>query len=287
MSKKYLFGVKYLVLYDLTTFIPKGIFEVIGGVEVGREIEQLFLTGGHKDSPYAVEAGEPSNSLTATIKEYPDFAFSAFENAELTQITSETLGFVDTIANKKGTSVVSATVGIASVAIKTGEGDDIPSGFIVIKAKTADTVTVYHCGDLASGRVPIVDELPVLADDVTIPGTGGTVDLTGYGITITGGSGVIAMTVGDTAYFDCRPANTATTKIKVGKDSGVAYYGVLLVYPRNSAKEQAIVRFPNVAVVGMGFAANTREFSEFEQPMTPLIDDTEEILYEIVRTKTA
>jgi len=282
--KKYLYGVKYLIPYNKTTMKPLGIFEVIGGVEVGREIEQLLLTGGHKDGPFAVEAGEPANSLTATLKEYPNFAFSLFENADITEVTSETIGHIGTIANSKGTSVANATTGIASVSIISGKGADLPSGMVVVEATAAGKVDVYLAGDVAEGRIPIVSELPKIASDVTITGTGGTVDLTGYGIKITGGSGTVGFTIGDIAYFNTRPANTNRTTIQVGKNAGVNYFGLLLVYPRNSQKEQTIVRFPNVAAIGMGFNANTREFSEFEQPMTPLLDETEDILYEIIRT---
>lgn len=286
MSKKYLFGVKYLIPYDLTTLKPKGIFEVLGAVEVGREIEAMLLTGGHADGPYAVEAGEPNNSITATIKEYPNFAFEIFENATITEIASETLGYVGTLVNTVGTTLLNATTGIASATIKAGEGAKIPSGFLVLEAISATEVKVYLAGDVASGRVPIVSELPVLASSVTITGTGGTVDLTNYGITLTGGSGTVAFTIGDMAYVDVRPANTETTKIAVGANGNVNYVGVLLVYPRNAEKEQTIVRFPKVAVVGMSFNANTREFSEFEQAMTPMLGD-ESIIYEIIRTKIA
>lgn len=282
--KKYLYGVKYLIPYDKTTMKPKGIFEVIGGVEFSREVEQLMLTGGHKNGPFAVEAGEPSNGLTATLKEYPNFAFELLENAEITESAAETTGYISAITNSKGTSVVSATAGIASVAITSGKGAELPSGMVVVEATAAGKVDVYLAGDVAEGRVPIVSELPKIATDVTIAGTGATVDLTGYGITITSGSGAAAMTAGDIAFFSTRPANVSRTTIKVGKDTGVNYFGLLLVYPRNSQKEQTIIRFPNVAAVGMGLNANTREFSEFEQAMIPLQDETEDILYEIIRT---
>lgn len=287
MSKKYLFGVKYLIPYHLTTLKPLGIFEVLGSIEIGREIEQLLLTGGHANAPWGVEAGEPTNNVTATIKEYPDFAFSILENASVVNSTAETLGYVSTLLNTKGVTVLDAVTGIDSAAIKTGEGADIPSGFIILEAITATAVKVYLAGDVASGRIPIVSELPVLAESVTIPGTGGTVDLAGYGITITGGSGAVAFTIGDIAKFDCRPANTSRDTIQVGSNADVNYFGLLLVYPRNAEKEQSIVRFPKVAAVGMSFSANTREFSEFEQAMTPLIDSAEDILYELIKTKIA
>jgi hypothetical protein len=283
--KKYLYGVKYAILSDLTSQKPLGIFEVIGGIEISREIEQLLLEGGHYDGAFAVEAGQPSNGITATLKEYPNFAYSQFENAEITESTSETLGYIGALANTVGTTAFSAVTGVASVAITTDKGADIPAGQIVLEALTATTAKVYLNGDVASGRTPIVDELPVIAETITITDAG-TIALADYGITFTGGSAV-DMEIGDMMTFDVRPANSISTSIKVGKNAGVNYFGLHLVYPRNSEGEQTIIRFPKVAAVGMSFNANSREFSEFEQPMTPLLGDSEKIVYEIIRTKVS
>lgn len=285
--KKYLYGLKYAIPFNMTSMKPLGIFEVIGGVEISREIEQLLLEGGHKDGPFAVEAGQPSNGLTATLKEYPNFAYELFENAEIETVTSETLGFVGAPANSVGTSIFKADTGIAGISIITGEGAKIPAGQLVFEYVSATSVKIYLNGDVASGRVPILSELPVIAEEVTVPGTDGTVDLAAYGLTITGGSGAIAFTDGDVGYVDVRPANTERTTIKVGQNASVNYFGLLLVYPRNSEGEQVIVRFPKVAAIGMSFNGNSREFSEFEQAMTPLKSETEDILYEIIRTKVS
>lgn len=285
MAKKYLFGVKYLIPFDVVTMKPKGIFEVIGGVEVAREIEKMLLEGGHIDGPYAVESGAVSNTMTATIKEYPDFAFEIFENAIIDNVTTESAGHIGTIINTKGTSVLSVG-GIATATAIASEEATIPSGFIVVEATGVDTAKIYLAGDVASGRVPILSELPVLAEEITLTAAG-TVDLAGYGLTITAAAGPLAMVTGDIAYFDVRPSNTDRTSIKVGADSGINYVGLMLVYPKNSEKEQTIIRFPKVAVAGMPFSGNSREFSEFEQEMTPLLSDTESILYEVIRTKTA
>lgn len=286
MKKQYLFGIKYLIPYDRTTLKPKGIFEVIGGVEVGREIEQLFLNGGHKSSPFAVEGGEENNTMTATLREYPNFAFNIFENADITSVTTEASGYVGTPGNKVGSSIIDPTTGIASIAATATKESSIPSGWLLIQGTSDPTkVDIYLAGDVASGRVPIVDELPKIASDVVVAGTGGTVELADYGLTITGGSGTVAFTEGDLAYVDVRPANTKRTTIQVGANTGVNYVGMLLVYPRNSEKDQTIVRFPKVAVIGMPFNGNSREFSEFEQAMTPLYDDDAGVLYEIIRTE--
>ena len=72
----YSFGAKALIFYNRTSFKPVGIFRVISTVEFTREVEALPLTGGHRNGPWAVEAGEPTHSLTATLMEFPDFAFT-------------------------------------------------------------------------------------------------------------------------------------------------------------------------------------------------------------------
>jgi len=281
-TKKSLFGVKSLIIYDRDTYVPKGIFEVINGVEFAREVEQLPLTGGHRNSPWAIEAGEPTNTLTATLREYPNFAFEMFDNATVTETTGEdTTGFVDTIANKVGTSIANATTGIASVAAISGSEGILPHGRIVVVGTSDPTkVNVYLQGDVSSGAMPVVNELPLLAADLVIPGTDGTVDLTDYGIRFTGGSGSIALVEDDVAYFDVRPENSKTTKVSVADDSTPSNFGVILVYPKTSDKKHTIIRFPDVYAIGMSFNAATREFSEFEQVMTPIYCADEGFLYE-------
>jgi len=280
-GKKYFFGVKSLILYDQDTFVPKGIFEVIGSVEYSEEIEKLLLTGGHRKGAWAIEAGEPALSLTATLKEYPNFAFEMFANADITETTGEdATGFVDTIANQVGTSITHATTGIASVAAISGSEALLPFGRIVVVGTSDPTkVNVYLQGDVSSGVIPIVNELPLLAADLVIAGTGGTTDMTDYGIEFTGGSGAVAFVEDDVAYFDVRPTNSIYTKISVGSNDTVSKFGVLLVYPRTSEGRQSIVRFPNVGAAGMNFGASTREFSEFEEVMNPLLCTDEDTVY--------
>ena len=277
---KYRFGVKALVFYDRDTFKPVGIFRVVSSVEFAREIEKLTLNGGHRNGPWAVEAGEPTNTLTATLMQFPNFAFTELDNAVAVSTTGEdSTGFVDTIANKSGTSVFDATTGIASVAAISGSEALLPAGKIVVVADTTTTVNVYLLGDVGNGPIPVTDELPLLAAGVTIPDAGGTVEVAAYGLEFTGGSGTVAMTAADTAFFETRPTNSKTVKITMPDISDVKELGCILVYPKNSAKQQRIVEFPKVAVAGTPFAANTREFAEFEFTGTPLYDEDELSLY--------
>lgn len=281
----YNFGVKAAIFYNRDTFIPVGIFRVISSIELAREIEKLELTGGHNNGPYAVEAGQPVNTLTGTLMEFPNFAFTELDNATATIITGEdTSGNVTTITNKVGTSIADATTGIASVAAISGSEGKLPLGkIIVVGTSVASEVDVYLLGDTASGSIPVVDELSLLAAGVVVPGTGGTIQLADYGIEITGGSGSVAFTENDTAYFDTRPANTKTTVIAMKDQADIKNLGMILVYPKNSQKEQEIVDFPCVAVGGTPFAANTREYAEFEFTGTPLYDKDRDSLYTITK----
>ncbi len=280
-TPQYFFGVKGLIFYNRTTFKPVGIFRVISTVEFAREIEQLPLTGGHRNGPWATEAGEPTNTLTATLKEFPNFGFTELDNAtQVDTLGEDTSGFTGPITNKVGTSIFDATTGIASVSVTSGGEAKVPLGKIVIVATSvANEVDIYLLGDTASGPIPVVNELTLLASGVVVPGTGSTIDISDYGITLTGGSGAIALVEDDTAYFEARPANSKTTQVIMGDDSDLQNLGCVLVYPKNSAKQQRIVDFPKVSVGGMPFAANTREYAEFEFTGTPLIDDDNTTLY--------
>jgi hypothetical protein len=119
----------------------------------------------------------------------------------------------------------------------------------------------------------------LLEAGVAIPGTGGTVDLADYGIRLTGGSGSIAMTTDDSAYFTCRPANSKTTQITMPDSSDVKNLGCILVYPKNSAKQQKIVDFPKVAVAGTPFSGATRDYATWEFAGTPIYDEDESALF--------
>jgi len=281
----YNFGVKAAIFYNRDTFIPVGVFNVISSIELAREIEKLELTGGHNNGPYAVEAGQPVNTLSGTLMEFPNFAFTELDNATATITTGEdSSGDITTITNKIGTSIADSATGIASVSAISGNASKLPLGkIIVVGTSTATKVDIYLLGDTASGSIPVVDELSLLAAGVTVPSSGSSVQVAEYGLEITGGSGSVAFVENDTATFDTRPANTKTTVIAMGDQANIKNLGMILVYPKNSQKEQKIIDFPCVAVGGTPFAANTREFAEFEFTGTPLYDKDRDSLYTITK----
>lgn len=270
-----LFGAKALIIYNRKTFVPLGIYRAISTMEFTREVEAVPLTGGHHNGPFAVEAGEPVNAFAGTVMEFPNFAYTALDNATKADTLGEDLtGFVGNIANKSGTSIVDATVGIASVSIISGSENLVPfSKAIVVKGTAvANEVDVYLLGDTASGEIPVTDELTLLEAGVVIPDTAGTIDIAAYGLRFTSGSGTIALVDGDTAYFESRPANTKVTKITMADNSDIKTVGMLFVWPKSSEGVQTIADFPKVSIAGSGFGGSTRSFGETEIAGTPLID---------------
>ena len=286
-----LFGAKAMIAYNRCTLEPLGIFRAISTMEYTREQEQVTLEAGHRNGPFAVEAGAVTNSITATVMEFPDFYYTKLDNATKAETLGEdATGFVGAIANKKGVSIVNATTGIASVSIIAASEDKVPfsKAIVVVGTAVANEVDIYLLGDVTSGGIPVVDELTLIASAVVIPDTGGTVDLADYGITITSGSGSIALVEGDSAFFESRPANIKTTKITMQDNSDIKNVGLLFVWPKNSDGKQTIVDFPKVAVAGSSFNGATRAFAETEITGTPLIDvDSNNVLYEKTEIQTA
>lgn len=273
------FGVKYLIPYNRVTKQPYGVFRVIGSVEFANEIEMVPLEGGHSPAPWAVEEGQPSVSITATLREYPDFSFGLLENATITTAVAEASGSVTAIANQSGSSVVSATTGIAGIAVKEAKKENLPFGRLIFKATDTTKVTVYLVGegdfDLVNGQV---------VAETVVPSSGGTVDLDDIGITITGGSGSVAFVVGDTAISTVRPVNTGSSKVSIGNDTNTTEFGLLCVMPKQgSTGKSSYIDVFRVKASGMPWNANSREWSEWTMNGMVLVDTATSKTHEIIK----
>jgi len=219
-----LFGIHSILFYDRSNKKPFGpIVKVLasGGVELTSDFEDL--SGGSERFVLASEPKLITTELKFTTKDYRDFLYELFTGATVTTNAAETTGNVSTIANIKGTSVVDATTGIASVAATAADEADLKFGKIIVEAKSATDVNLLYSSDIDFARGTDGsyenDQLEVLAADITIPGTAGTIAVADFGLTFTGGSGAIAMTIGDTAEFDVRPINTGSSIIEIGSST--------------------------------------------------------------------
>lgn len=279
-------GAKYFIPYNRTTFKPYGVFQVMQEVALERSIEQVELLGGDAAGAWDSEAGQPENSITGTFREFPNFAFEMLEGATITSTAADSAGFVSAILNKKNDTVVDATTGIASIALKVGEEGALIAGRVILVAATTTTVDIYASGLLGSGNA-FSDDTALIVAGVTIPGTGATVDVDDIGITITGGSGSIAMVAGDTAYFESRPINSGGSEIiEVGGSATIQEFGAWLVYPKKSDGQINYVDFFRIKAAGMPFGATSKEWSEWELAGKPIVDnDQGGDIYKMYRIK--
>lgn len=269
------FGIKYLIPYDISSFKPFGVFRVIQELNFERTIDLIDLLGGHIAGAWDTEPGQPENVLTGTIREYPFFAFDILEGANTIETAAEALGNVGAIANKSGTSVVDATTGIASVAAKSSEEDNIKGIRYVFVATGADTVDIYVHGDATFANIQAV-----VVENVTVPGTGGTVDVDSLGITITGGSGAIGFVTDETATVETRPIHNGFGQTQVGQSIDVIQrFGLIAVFPKKSDGAQFFIDLPEVVAAGMPWSGISREWSEFALNAKPIVNAATDSVY--------
>lgn len=220
------YGIHSICPFRIADGLPYGILKVLGGgtMTLSSEFEELF--GGANKFAWAVEAKTISSEWTATVKSMPDFMFELFLGASVSTTAASATGTIGTFTNVLNASVLEATTGIATVTLKASGEADLKDGQYIIKAKTATTVTVYALTDIEFKKLGAANELSFLSedlivvDDLTIVASTAT-EILGLGVEMTGGSGTIGMTIGDTARFSVSSAHAGLSEISIGSASTI------------------------------------------------------------------
>ncbi len=206
------FGVHSFTPYSRTDGSFYGEVKVLKSSSLSLSGSLVALGGGSSKYSWAEEEGEIKAEMSLKFGEFPDFLFELFLGQAPTPTAAEPTGNVSTLTNKLGTSVMKATTGIASAVAKTGSETDLKFGKLTLVAASATTVDVYFSSDCDMGRgtngAYLSDSLKV-ASALTITTAGVLTTIPGFGISLTGGSGSIGMTIGDTATFYTRPISKA------------------------------------------------------------------------------
>jgi hypothetical protein len=284
-APRIVFGVHSISPYSRTDKLPYGILKVIGSASLSLQaaIEQLY--GGSSKFPWAAESKTISSELTAKVKAYPGFLFTLFLGGSVTDNAAETGGSVVALQNFLGTSCFKATTGIASVLVKSGSEADVKFGKYVVKVVSATTVDVYAYADPDFLRGTDLtyqnDLLKITASPLTITSTT-AVDIPGTGLKLTGGSGTIGMTTGDTAYFESRPINTSSSDIIVGQSTtSLPAFGAVLLAQKRATAEMFEIEAYNCIGSGMPIPLDEFAFSVTELKMTCLYDSTQDAVFKI------
>lgn len=221
------YGIHSICPFRISDGMPYGILKVLGGgtMTLSSEFEELF--GGSNKFAWAVESKTISSDWTATVKSMPDFMFELFLGASVTATAASATGTVGDFSNVLNASVLDATTGIASVAAKAGSEADLKDGIYIVQAVSATTVDIYALTDIEFQKLGAANTLSYLNEELKINDTPLTivastaVEIVGLGVELTGGSGAIGMTIGDTARFSVRSAHNGLSEINIGSASTI------------------------------------------------------------------
>ena len=262
-----IFGIHSIALYNFETLQPYGIFKTVGSLTLSNAQEQIPLHGGASPYPWEVESGVKTAEGSFLIRELPDSAFLPIEGTAATTNAAEASGASTALANIGGTSVVAST-GIATVGVETGSEADVKTGMYLVRVATATTVDVYSLTDVDALRgtdlVYQDDALKITASALTIT-TSTAVSIPNTGLELTGGSGTIGMTVGDTAWFDARSINTGSTDVTVGATGVISpTVGILCAAQKKGNNEIFLLDIMKATTGGLPFNFTEKAWMESE-----------------------
>lgn len=269
------FGVHSVAFYSRLDGTFYGILKVLQSSSLQLSGTLVPLKGGSNKWPWAVEEGPISSQLNLKFSQYEDFVYQLFGGATPTEGGADALGAASTLTNVFGSSCKQSTTGVASVSVITGSEGDLKYGKYVLKVITTTTVQVYCSTDADFGagtaKQYASDILALSATNFTITSGADTV-LTGFGLKLTGGSGAIAMTVGDTASFEVKPKNTANSILLLGAVESVFPEFGAMVYGKKRNGELVEVDCPRVKGEGVPLNFDEDKWSQADVKAMVMFD---------------
>jgi hypothetical protein len=125
------------------------------------------------------------------------------------------------------------------------------------------------------------DGLDLALSTITIVSGTGT-DITSIGLTLTGGSGSIGMTVGDTASFEVSPLSNSSSTIIIGQSTTTfPAFSALILAQKLSDGEMCEIDAYNVVGTGLPISFEELAFSQPELKMTLLYDSVQNAVCKI------
>jgi hypothetical protein len=264
-AKKLVFGIHGVTIMDYFTGLPIAELDVIGdlSIPVTAEVESIY--GGNHVWPVAGQPITISAEGELELREFPEDIAEYLAAGVGAATVAAATGSVTALANYFGTGCMSATVGIASVGIKTGENANLKAGMYMVKVMSASTVDVFACSsvDLKKGTDLALqdDAMKITATALSVT-TGAAVAVPSLGVEFTGGSGTIGMTVGDTAYFEIYPPHAGVETITLGA-AGAEFKSVALMLTarKQTTGEIGYIHCPNALALGIPFGMPEKGWS--------------------------
>lgn len=252
-----------------------GMFLILGNATGSSQTENIVLNGGSNLDAWAVENGVRTNEITLNVKQSEPAMFQRILGGIYSETSASATGTIlDSLRNTEGTSVADGSTGVASIAAKSGDEGDLKAGLYILEATGTDAVNLYINTNFDFNRgtdVEVQDQsYKLLESDLTIT-SGGTTDVSDYGLELTGGSGTIGMTSGDMAAFTVVPEHGGIYDYSVGENGEYPeYVGLSLFSQKQADGSFSWMYFPKVKFNGMPIAFNEKGFFEGEITGVPV-----------------
>ena len=254
-KRVYAFGVHGITICNFFTGVPVKEFDVIGDLSIPVSAEVEDLMGGSHIWPVAGEPKTLSAEGTVELREFSEHLAEYLVAGVGAATAAESTGSITAMTNLKGTSVADADTGIvAQPTITTDENAELKAGLYIVLAESATTIGLYATStvDLKKGtEVVPTDDTLIIATAQTITTAGVETDIADTGITLIGGSGTIAMTVGDSAYFEVYPPHAGVEKTTVGQSAATfKRVSLIIAAQKRTTGELGYIYCPNALCLG-------------------------------------
>lgn len=276
-APRIIYGVHGCTPYSRTTGLPYGELRVLKGSSLSLQGELQEQMGGSSKYAWAAEEGTITSELSLNVGELPNFMFELFLGKAPTENAAETSGNVSTLTDKNGTSVVDATNGILSVALLSGSSANLKFGKYVVKAVGTAIFDVYYLTGLDVGRGT---DGTFLADSMKIASsvafTASVASIPAFGLQFNQ-VGTPSFTTGDTATFEVRPVNSASSTVRIGGTVSQSFpeFGALVYSQKRAVAGGQLFEIDlfKCKAAGMPLPFEMGAFAGFEVKAKVLYDD--------------
>jgi hypothetical protein len=292
-----IYGLWSVTFKDRVSKLPLALIKVAAEFTFPHSADMEDYVGGGSKFVLASEPKYIKADAAFNIKQFNPETFTYLAAGTQSVGTAESAGAVTTLTNAKGTSIVNATTGIASVALKSGSAADLKAGTYTVLATSATAVDVYCDTDIDFGGIwtsPagtaetfVNDTCKITAAPLTITTSGALSTVTGFGVDLVGGSGTIALVAGDTATFEVRPANVINETVTFGdrnthfKSYSVTAYSV----PKSLTGEIFYLYMPIVQVSGLDLSLKEYAWVGSSPKLKVLRSDVENMNAKLTRVQ--
>ena len=272
------FGFASMTAVSRTTGLTLGMIKVAQSYDPTSEREQIDLYGGSNPNAWDSADGNISNDIAITLSEFKPLMYELAGYTVTKSEAAEVSGNVTVGANNIGATVIAAT-GVASVALSTAAGaaSNLKEGRYLMTSTSATAVQIYAVSDNDFERgddlTYVDDTLRITTSALTIT-QGAVTVIPNIGVALTGGTGTIAMTPGDVAYFDVRKPNEGYYEYSYGENPVPIEFDMWLVSQKKSNGEYVLDRYPRVKFNSIPGGMTAKEWTNVDVAVKVLYDST-------------